>query len=135
MTSADLAVVDSLLAWAAEAPLATDLIGRTAAVDIDAGEPLTRHSVVSPRALTGTGRVAVTIEVSPADARLVHSGDRVDVLATNVDGVATTAASNAAVVAIPAATEVVISVLPSEARAVAAARGSATYTVVLRPVG
>ena len=89
-------------------------------------------SVIAPSALDGSGRVALTLEVTKADAQLVRSGDRIDVLAADGSGLATTVATNAAVVSVPASDVVVVAVNPTEAVKVAGARAASTFTLVLR---
>lgn len=132
ITSAALIPADSTLDWEYLIRSADQVVGRVAARDIAAGEPVTTRSVIAPSALDGSGRVALTLEVTKADAQLVRSGDRIDVLAADGNGLATTVATNAAVVSVPASDVVVVAVNPTEAVKVAGARAASTFTLVLR---
>lgn len=131
LTAGDVRAADSLITWPSLITARSQIVGRPAARDLDAGEPLTRQSVLAPATLSGSGRVAVTMEVSAGDAHLVRSGDRIDVLASDGDQAARVVAATAGVVSVLSQNVVVVAVLPSEALTMAGFRSSGTFSVVL----
>jgi Flp pilus assembly protein CpaB len=133
ITGADVRAADSLVTWPSLLVDSDEIIGRSATHDLDLGEPFTRRTVLAPATLLGTGRVAMTVEVSAGDARLVRSGDRVDVLASDGEGSARVVASRAVVTATSADNVIVVAVLPGEALTLAGSRDAGGYALVLRP--
>lgn len=68
---------------------ADDLIGRVLAGPVDQGEPLTVTRLVGPGLLEGWDPALVAVPVRIADAGsvgLIRPGDRIDLIATSVDG-------------------------------------------------
>lgn len=82
-----------------------DLVGRTLASPLRAGEPVSDRRVVAPGLLAGyPGLEAVPVRVAEADvAPLLRVGDTVDVVAVGGSGRAWTAARDARVLALPRA--------------------------------
>jgi pilus assembly protein CpaB len=122
----------------------TPLLGRALAGSVRAGEPLTDVRLVGTRLteLLPAGQVAAPIRLSDlAVAALVHTGDRVDVLATAGDGHrAEVEAAGALVLAVGAPADpgtgaagglLLIAVDPATAARLAAAATTATLTVTL----
>lgn len=125
-----------------------DALGRTTAAPLRRGEPLTDVRVVSGSLVSGyPGRVAAPVRIADAGSvRLLRTGDRVDVLAADPQGVngAVVVAHDAPVVALPRAAGsglssgltsgglVVLAVREETAAALAAAGVSAYLSVTLR---
>jgi Flp pilus assembly protein CpaB len=83
---------------------ARDLIGRTTAGPMRAGEPLTDVRLVRGSLLDGyPGRVLAPVRVADADSvRLLRAGDRIDLMAADPEGeVADLVAESVPVVAVP----------------------------------
>ncbi|MGH3368982.1 MAG: SAF domain-containing protein, partial [Nocardioidaceae bacterium] len=120
----------------------TDVVGRTTAAPLRAGEPLTDVRLVSGSLLEGyPGLVAAPVRIAdPGAVGLLRVGDRVDVVAADPQGrsEAVVVAERAAVLALPRAGEgalasgglVVLAVSEDTARALAAS-GVARYLSVL----
>lgn len=122
------------------------VVGRVLAGPVRAGEAITDLRLVGSGLLVrGRGLVAAPVRLAdPATAGLLHSGDRVDVLAVRTDqpgAEAVTVASGLEVLAVPAAGEsdpdgalVVLAATPATAaRLAAAAVGSRLSVTVLAP--
>jgi Flp pilus assembly protein CpaB len=121
----------------------TALLGRVLAGSVRAGEPLTDVRLVGPGLtdLLPAGQVAAPVRLADlAVAALVHTGDRVDVLATAADaGRAEVEASGALVLAVDRSAGpgtdggglLVLAVDGATAARLAAAATSATLTVTL----
>jgi pilus assembly protein CpaB len=119
------------------------LLGRALAGGVRAREPITDARLVGPgvTALLPDGQVAAPVRLADlAVAALVHTGDRVDVLATAADAPsAELVAEDALVVAVTGADEqaggglLLLAVDDATAANLAAAATSATLTVTLPP--
>lgn len=141
------------LAWARYSPdtvpagavaSAHEVLGRTTAGPVRAGEPLTDARVVTGSLLEGyPGFVAAPVRISDAGAvSLLRTGDTIDVVAADPQGTreATTVAEDVTVLALPQAQEtalasgglVVLAVSEPTARALAAAATSGYLSVVLK---
>lgn len=67
----------------------SDVIGRVLTGPVDAGEPVTRTRVLGPGLLEGGDPALIAVPVRIADAGsvgLLRTGDRIDLIATSVDG-------------------------------------------------
>lgn len=85
---------------------AADATGGVLAGPVRAGEPITDRRLLGPALLAGWGSDVVAAPVRVADAeaaRYLRQGDRIDLLATSVDGAAATSvvASGVPVLALP----------------------------------
>jgi len=117
------------------------LLGRALAGSVRAREPITDARVVGPgvTALLPDGKVAAPVRLADlAVAALVHTGDRVDVLATTTDAAAADVVAAGALVVAAAGTDdeagaglLLLAVDDETAARLAAAATSATLTVTL----
>jgi Flp pilus assembly protein CpaB len=128
---------------------AEDLVGRTTAAPMRAGEPLTDVRLVRGSLLDGyPGRVLAPVRVADADsARLLRAGDRIDLLAAAPEGeVAEVVAEAVPVVAVPVPADdlgapdgggalVLVAVESGTARRLAQRAVSAFLSFVLRGEG
>jgi len=124
-------------------PSADDVVGRTTAGPVRAGEPITDVRLVGGTLLDGyPGRVAAPVRIGdPGAVMLLRPGDRVDVIAADPQGrtEAVVVAADAPVVSLPRADDtalasgglVVLAVTSETAKALAAASVSAYLSVVV----
>jgi pilus assembly protein CpaB len=147
LAAGDLTVVRLPAALAPSAAVGdpAPLVGRTLAGGVRAGEPITDVRLVGAglTALLPEGQVAAPVRLADlAVAGLVHTGDRVDVLASAPDAAAAeVVAARALVLAAPSGTPdpetdpsaglLLIAVDPATAARLAAASTAATLTVSL----
>jgi len=124
-------------------PSADEVVGRTTAGPVRAGEPITDVRLVAGSLLDGyPGRVAAPVRIGdPGAVALLRTGDRVDVIAADPQGrsEAVVVAEDVPVVSLPQASDtalasgglVVLAVTPETARTLAAASVSAYLSVVV----
>lgn len=143
LTAADLATVryppDAVPAGVAGDP--GRLLGRALAGSVRAREPITDARLVGPgvTSLLPDGQVAAPVRLADlAVAALVHTGDRVDVLATTADAPAADVVAAGALVVAATGTDddmgaglLLLAVDDATAARLAAAATSATLTVTL----
>ena len=125
------------------APDPERLLGRALAGGVRAREPITDARLVGPgvTSLLPDGQVAAPVRLSDlAVAALVHTGDRVDVLATGADAPAAEVVAEGALVVAATGTDdeggaglLLLAVDDETAARLAAAATTATLTVTLPP--
>lgn len=118
-------------------------LGRLVTGPVRRGEPLTDVRLLGAGLLTsGQGLVAAPVRLAdPAEAALLHAGDRVDVLATATSGAASSAtvvAGAVQVLAVPTVTDgdgalVVLAASPTVAARLAAAAVASRLSVTVLP--
>lgn len=117
------------------------VIGRSVAGPVRRGEPLTDVRLLGSGLVQGAGQVAAPVRLADrASATLLHAGDRVDVLAVPADGVAETArtvAAGLAVLSVPAVDDgdgalIVLATTPDVAARLAAAAVGSRLSVTVR---
>ena len=118
-------------------------LGRLVAGPVRRGEPLTDVRLLGAGLLASDrGLVAAPVRLAdPAEAALLHAGDRVDVLATPTSGAAATAtavATGVRVLAVPTVTDgdgalVVLAATPAVAARLAAAAVASRLSVTVLP--
>ena len=115
--------------------------GRLLAAPVRRGEPLTDVRLLGAGLVPDDGQVGVPVRVAdPAAGRLVEPGDRVDVLATDLDGAAArTVAGDVAVLAVPDLPDdlgegalVVVATTPAGAARLASAAVTSRLSLVVR---
>lgn len=126
----------------------TRAVGRVLAAPMRRGEPFTDVRLLGPNLLAGyrSGTVAAPVRIADAGSvRLLHAGDRIDVLAAGKDTVAAagrTVASGVPVLAVPHASGsglgsrgalVVVATSPGVAARLARFAVSARLSVTIRP--
>lgn len=123
-----------------------DAVGRAASGGLTRGSLLTEASLVVPRADAVPGTVIAPVKVRDADVvALLRPGDRIDLLAQDLDGKAQTVAEDAVIVSLPQPTSsggfadagsspslVLIRVPESTASKIAELGSSSEILVVLR---
>lgn len=119
-------------------------VGRAVAGPVRGGEALTDVRLLGAGLLTGTGLVAVPVRLADqASTRLLHAGDRVDVLAAPTGGndpaaTALVVASGVQVLAVPETDDaegalVVVAATPAVAARLASAAVGSRLSVVVLP--
>ena len=135
LAEADLrtARLPAALAPASVVPPGADLGGAVLAAPLAAGETLTTTRLVGPSLLESHGEGMVGVPVRLADAavtRLLHAGDRIDVLAADGSGVVDAGAMSGAARVVASAVRVV-AVLPDDSAGAFAGVGGAGALVVV----